>query len=105
MPIGDVTIDAARKLRDEITGLSSANALRTARGTRSASLLIYPISPNSIGNTPGKRSDKTLGEALFQEGADQKTVVGVAVIFPNSEIEIDKFWIVRDAVAGVSEDE
>ena len=103
--LSDVTIDAARKLRDEITGLSSANALRTARGTRSASLLIYPISPNSIGNTPGKRSDKTLGEALFQEGADQKTVVGVAVIFPNSEIEIDKFWIVRDAVAGVSEDE
>jgi hypothetical protein len=87
---GDV-LDRARALLEESPEMGAPNAIRTARSPKNASLVIYPLSPDSKGVTSGKRLDLTLGEGLFGT-SPQHTVVGVSVVFPNSTVELDVFW-------------
>jgi hypothetical protein len=65
---------AAREVRDPSTGL----------------LLVYPISADSLGSTPGKSNSSTLGQAIDFNG----TVVGLALVFPYSDVDMSgrKYW-------------
>jgi hypothetical protein len=65
--------------------------VRALRDKENGLLLIYPVSPDSIGTTPGKNNIKKLGEALFKTG-NPMTVVGLAMVFPSSDVEIKPFY-------------
>jgi hypothetical protein len=74
-------IEAANKRLAEEPGLKFGRILRSLRDKETGLLLIYPISPASI---PDPIRDKRT--ALFPEGkaASMPTVVGLALVFPDS---------------------
>jgi hypothetical protein len=65
--------------------------VRALRDKENALLLIYPVTPDSIGTTKGKDNTTTLGGALFKE-TKAITVVGLALVFPTSEVEIKPYY-------------
>jgi len=92
---------------DELADLDSANLVgqiekvgtlenfrtlvRSSRKKDSGLLLIYPISPDSIGSSKGKNNSLSLGDALFKT-SEPCTVIGLALVFPNSEVDIPSYW-------------
>lgn len=90
----DLDIEHLKSLYTERMELSSFRPIvRSSRGKENGLLLIYPISPASIGseNSSNKNTNSTLGEQLFGSEA-QLTVVGLALVFPSSEVEMKPFW-------------
>jgi hypothetical protein len=73
------------------------NAVRTARTSKNALLLIYPISQHSRGSSTakGKRADVSLGESLKIPAPDDVTIVGLSLVFPNSDQDQTsrKYWV------------
>lgn len=77
--------------------LRFSEALRSLRDPKSALLLIYPISPASVGRARAgstKRIDLSLGDALFDD-EPQHTIVGLSIVFPYSKAEFEnlEFWV------------
>jgi Z1 domain len=65
----------------------STTDVRLQRDPSKGLLLLYPISPESIGSSPGKETRWTLGEGL-QNGSSEPcpTIFGVAMVFPFSRL-------------------
>ena len=78
--------------------LKSSEIVRSARPKTRGLLVIYPVSPESIGRAgqtttdKGKRTDLTLGQALFESREGARTVVGLAISFPISERTSSAYW-------------
>jgi hypothetical protein len=77
--------------------LRFSESLRSLRDPKSALLLIYPISPSSVGRSRAgnsKRIDLSLGDALFDD-SPQHTIVGLSIVFPYSKAELEnlEFWV------------
>lgn len=90
----DLDIEHLKSLHSEGMGLSTFRQIvRSSRGKEKGLLLIYPISPSSIGSetSSNKNANTTLGKLLFGSEA-QLTIVGLAVVFPSSEVELKPFW-------------
>jgi hypothetical protein len=87
--------EAAKLISD--FGLTPVNAVRTARTSKNALLLIYPISQHSRGSSTakGKRADVSLGESLKIPAPDDVTIVGLSLVFPNSDQDQTsrKYWV------------
>ena len=77
--------------------LRFSEALRSLRDPKSGLLLIYPISPASVGRARAgstKRIDLSLGDALFGD-SPQHTIIGLSIVFPYSKAEFEnlEFWV------------
>ncbi len=103
-PRGDEIIDlamddivAARKLRLENPAMKAADAVRSIRSPETGLLIIYPISPAS--KASGGKSEITLGDAIFGKGEPQITIVGLCIVFPNSKIEIEEYFVQKSEIA------
>jgi len=64
--------------------------VRNSRSSENGLLVIYPISPDSVGSSDGKKSEP-IGQ-LLEIGVDPCTIVGVALVFPNSDVELKPYW-------------
>jgi hypothetical protein len=64
--------------------------VRSSRPNDRGLLMIYPISPDSFGSSEGKKTEP-IGNLLGIE-ANPCTVVGVALVFPNSDVELKPYW-------------
>jgi hypothetical protein len=96
--VGDEVLDfsfdelvAMQKLQIEHPEISLAQASRQIRPINRGLLLIYPISPFSIGrprqdqSQTGKNNSSTLGSALFRDSNFDRTIIGLSLVFPYSE--------------------
>jgi hypothetical protein len=94
--MSDGQLQQALKYIDEFE-LSPVNAVRTARTPHRGLLLIYPISPSSVGSetSTGKRSDISLGKSLEIPTDKNTTIVGLSLVFPNSDQDQTsrKYWV------------
>jgi Z1 domain len=84
-------LEAALQYRRE-NSCSSSAATRIIRPKSRGLLLLYPISPNSRPDSKNGASQTTLGEAIFGNPSVQTTLIGLAVVFPHSELEIREYW-------------
>jgi hypothetical protein len=75
---------------------SASQATRSVRRKSNGLLLIYPISPFSRPEVNPLPDQKTLGEAIFGDANCSTTLIGLAVIFPHSELEIKEYWRQRN---------
>jgi hypothetical protein len=93
--MSDYEIKSAKELRDKDAKFSPAEALRTARDANRGLLVIYPISPASLGSSRGKRSDKSLGESLGIPNDVDHTIFGLSVVFPfsNEDQSAREYWV------------
>ena len=94
--LSDDQLNEASRLIEEFQ-LSPVNAIRTVRTPKVALLLIYPISQNSIGSetSKGKRADISLGKSLKIPESEDLTIVGISLVFPNSDQDQTsrKYWV------------
>jgi hypothetical protein len=88
-------IQDALKYRTE-NGCSASQATRKIRGKSNGLLLIYPISPFSKPETNPLPEDNTLGGAIFGDVSCSTTLIGLAVVFPHSELEVKEYWRQRN---------
>ena len=93
-------IQEMRRLKAEDPSAKTSHLVRSQRNPNKGLLVIYPISPESIGvgnesAKQGKRGDVTLGASLWGLGALQKTVVGLSLSFPVSRIQPEEYWTQR----------
>jgi len=65
--------------------------VRATRPSDSGLLLIYPISPDSLGTSEGKNQSHSLGQGLFKS-SPPCTVIGLALVFPSSAIQVSSYW-------------
>lgn len=87
----DLDVEHLKSLYEDGMDLAEyRRVVRDSRGKENGLILIYPISPDSTGNSSGKRAEK-LGDLLFK-GKPQCTIVGLALVFPNSDVELKPFW-------------
>jgi hypothetical protein len=87
--------DQLLALKFEIPSISLAQAARQIRPENRGLLLVYPISPQSVGQTdsPGKDSKTTLGESIFGNRHADITLIGLAMVFPHADRpEIREYW-------------
>jgi hypothetical protein len=92
---GDEIVDLERgtleSLYEEGMDLSEFRRLvRESRANDSGLLIIYPISPDSFGSSEGKKAEPI--RDLLLMGSDPCTVVGVALVFSNSDVELTPYW-------------
>ncbi len=74
-------------------GLKLAEAARQTRPEERGLLVIYPISPASLGDSIGKDRELTLGRALLHSDDTDLTVIGLAMVFPHVDsIELREYW-------------
>jgi Z1 domain len=100
---GDELIDLTDSQLEEASmligdfGLTPVNAVRTVRTPKVGLLLVYPISQNSRGSesSKGKRVDVSLGESLKIPVSEDLTIVGLSLVFPNSDQDQTsrKYWV------------
>ncbi len=84
-------IDEARKLVANGDN-KAAHATRSIRPKNRGLLLIYPLSPASIGASEGTNQQLTLGAGLFGDASEDTTIVGLSIVFPESELELNQYW-------------
>ena len=92
-------IEESLQLLDRDSELGPGAAAREARDPKTGLLIIYPISPDSIGVSDGKNKTTSLGDALnFKD-----TVVGLALVFPYSDIDMSgrQYWKQSDDESGI----
>lgn len=80
-------IEAAKELSKAHPDMSKADVLRSNRDEKTGLLIIYPISPKSIGSesSRGKNSETSLGDALELDPQTKKlSIFGLCLVFPNS---------------------
>ncbi len=94
--LSDSQLAEASQLISEF-GLSPVNAVRTVRTPKTGLLLIYPISQHSRGTltAKGKRADISLGDSLKIPTSEDVTIVGLSLVFPNSDQDQTsrKYWV------------
>lgn len=74
-------------------GLKPAQAARQTRPESRGLLAIYPISPFSKGDTPGKDNSVTLGQSILSDVKLDLTIMGLAMVFPHVDsIELREYW-------------
>jgi hypothetical protein len=85
----DLLIQAA-KILDLDLEMGPGAASREARDPKTGLLIVYPISPNSLGATEGKNTNLRLGDALNFDD----TIVGLALVFPYSDVDMSgrQYW-------------
>jgi hypothetical protein len=89
-----IDLDTMEVLDAHSPGMPLDEFRQLVRGIRSKEeglLIVYPISPDSIGSTKGKNCENTIGSVLFRSSLPS-TIIGLAVVFPNSDCEITEFW-------------
>jgi hypothetical protein len=87
----DAELEKARTVMETQSQKASA-AARSIRPKSRGLLLIYPISPSSIGSTEGTNNDITLGEGVFGSKSSDDTLVGLSMVFPESLLELNEYW-------------
>jgi hypothetical protein len=94
--LSEAQLNEAAHLMDEFK-LTAVNAVRTVRTPKVALLLVYPISQKSIGSSSskGKRADVSLGDSLKIPSSEDVTIVGLSLVFPNSDQDQTsrKYWV------------
>jgi len=80
-------IARANRLMEHDSKLKWGRALRMVRDRERGLLIIYPISPASTPKSAGTKEPRQLREPLFPAGQRDKmpTVVGIALVFPDSD--------------------
>jgi hypothetical protein len=78
--------EAKRLMKDE--GYKSSEASRSVRGKQNGLLILYPLSPFSTSDRDGRK----LGEKLFNDAQYDVTIPAAALVFPESELEINEYW-------------
>lgn len=93
-------LSEAERLAELDSSLKFGRALRRARSRDRGLLLIYPISPNSS-PAEGRTNQRRERTRLFESGvpADLDAVVGVALVFPDSETFATTGYLVGSAGA------
>lgn len=95
---GDEIIDFSSEELDEARkkvangDTKAAHATRSLRPKNRGLLLIYPLSPSSIGVSEGTNQQLTLGTGLFGDAKEDTTIVGLSIVFPESELELNQYW-------------
>lgn len=92
---GDELIDFDEDMKKEAleyikAGLPTGDAARSARDPKQGLLIVYPISPSEEPSEAENSTDQSLGQALQYD----KTIVGLAFVFPNSNQDQTsrQFW-------------
>lgn len=90
----DFTPDEIAEAREIIANgkQKASTAARSVRPKNRGLLLIYPISPSSVGVTEGTNNDMTLGEGVFGDKTVDDTVVGLSIVFPESLLELNEYY-------------
>jgi hypothetical protein len=81
---------ARNKVIDE--NIKAAQATRSMRPKNRGLLLVYPLSPASIGVSEGTNQQLTLGAGLFGDTSEDTTIVGLSIVFPESDLELNQYW-------------
>ncbi len=80
-------INEAKRLIKE-DNYKSSEASRLVRKKTNGLLLLYPLSPKST----NEKDARVLGDELFGDANYSATITAAALVFPESELEMNEYW-------------